>query len=237
MQVHIHIRMCYLYYSVCAATKQRLEQELAEAAQEDEGSVGSGDTSSKGEGEEIESGSDSEGEGEGRESGKQPTGTQMQNSLEMSIWSLDVSIPSGMESSVYETEVNSSICLWNILQRPVCFWYFIYYRMLLWLESGTRSSPSSSRRGSGYSRFYSIQFLYQFPDLTSFLLARASRSTRLANYFYWYLSVECSEGKDKLKYDKIRLKFLEGLNSVSCAILTIHTLVPTVFVYMCSLCK
>lgn len=54
----------------------------------------------------------------------------------------------------------------------------------------------------------------QFPDLTSFLLARASRSTRLANYFYWYLSVECSEGKDMLKYDKIRLKFLEGLQSV-----------------------
>ena len=80
--------------------------------------MGSGDTSSKGEGEEIESGSDSEGEGDGRESGKQSTGTQMQNSLEMSIWSLDVSIPSGMESSVYETEVNSSICLWNILQRP-----------------------------------------------------------------------------------------------------------------------
>ena len=55
----------------------------------------------------------------------------------------------------------------------------------------------------------------QFPDLASFLLARASRSTQLANYFYWYLSVECSEGKDKLKYNKIRLKFLEGLKSVS----------------------
>ena len=54
----------------------------------------------------------------------------------------------------------------------------------------------------------------QFPDLTSFLLARASRSTQLANYFYWYLSVECSEGKDKLKYEKIRLKFLETLKSV-----------------------
>ena len=58
-------------------------------------------------------------------------------------------------------------------------------------------------------------FVLQFPDLASFLLARASRSTRLANYFYWYLSVECSEGKDMLKYDRIRLKFLEGLKSVS----------------------
>ena len=55
----------------------------------------------------------------------------------------------------------------------------------------------------------------QFPDLTSFLLARASRSTQLANYFYWYLSVECTEGRDRLKYEKIRLKFLESLKSVS----------------------
>ena len=45
-------------------------------------------------------------------------------------------------------------------------------------------------------------------------MARASRSTQLANYFYWYLSVECSEGKDKLKYDRIRLRFLEGLKTV-----------------------
>ena len=61
-----------------------------------------------------------------------------------------------------------------------------------------------------------LALLTQFPDLTSFLLARASRSTQLANYFYWYLSVECTEGKDKLKYERIRLKFLEGLKCVSC---------------------
>ena len=61
-----------------------------------------------------------------------------------------------------------------------------------------------------------MSFSTQFPDLTSFLLARASRSTQLANYFYWYLSVECTEGKDKLKYERIRLKFLDGLKSVSC---------------------
>ena len=60
----------------------------------------------------------------------------------------------------------------------------------------------------------------QFPDLASFLLARASRSTQLANYFYWYLSVECSEGKDRIKYEKIRLKFLEDLKNVSCDDLT-----------------
>ena len=58
----------------------------------------------------------------------------------------------------------------------------------------------------------------QFPNLTSFLLFRASRSTQLANYFYWFLSVECSEDKDThamAKYERIRLKFLEDLKNVS----------------------
>ena len=57
----------------------------------------------------------------------------------------------------------------------------------------------------------------QFPNLTSFLLFRASRSTQLANYFYWFLSVECSEDKDTYamtKYERIRLKFLEDLKNV-----------------------
>ena len=84
-----------------AATKQRLEHELAEAVQEDHESTGSGETSSRGEGEEEGSGSDSEGE----ELGAEPLPVSVQNSLEMSIWSLDVSLPGGMESSVYETEV------------------------------------------------------------------------------------------------------------------------------------
>ena len=93
-------------FNLCtAATKQRLEQELAEAAQEDhrDQSGGSGgDASSRGEGEEGGSGSDSE-----REAGPLPV--QMQNSLEMSVWSLDVSLPPGsMESSVYETEVRKT---------------------------------------------------------------------------------------------------------------------------------
>ncbi|RMX58215.1 hypothetical protein pdam_00000159 [Pocillopora damicornis] len=33
-------------------------------------------------------------------------------------------------------------------------------------------------------------------DLASFLILRACRSDTLANYFYWYLFVECNEGKD-----------------------------------------
>ena len=91
------------------ATKQRLELELAEAVQEDHESTGSGDAaSSRGEGEEVGSGSDSEGEERGRGTASLPPGTDMQNSLEMSMWSLDVSLPSGIDSSIYETEV--SVC-------------------------------------------------------------------------------------------------------------------------------
>lgn len=85
------------------ATKQRLELELAEAVQEED-SIGSGDTSTKGDEKEEGSGSDSEGEEEGK--GGLPSGAHMQNSLEMSVWSLDVSLPSGVESSIYETEVS-----------------------------------------------------------------------------------------------------------------------------------
>ena len=94
-----------VHYLATAATKQRLEQELAEAAQEDLESTGSGETGEGG------SGSNSEEDGEGREAGALPQGVaEMQNSLEMSMWSLDVSIPSGMmeSSSVYETEVSPS---------------------------------------------------------------------------------------------------------------------------------
>ena len=58
----------------------------------------------------------------------------------------------------------------------------------------------------------------QFSDLASFLIARACRSTQLTNYFYWYLSVECAEDKDqrsRVKYERIRLKFLDDLKNVS----------------------
>lgn len=69
-----------------------------------EESTGSGETGSRGEREEEGSGSDSEGEN-GRAGGGQLGPAQIQNSLEMSVWSLDVSLPTGMESSVYEAEV------------------------------------------------------------------------------------------------------------------------------------
>ncbi|XP_019862704.1 PREDICTED: phosphatidylinositol 3-kinase catalytic subunit type 3-like [Amphimedon queenslandica] len=56
----------------------------------------------------------------------------------------------------------------------------------------------------------------EFPDLASFLIARACRSTRLANYFHWYVYVECQEDKDpasKEKYESIRSKFLDDLRN------------------------
>jgi len=58
----------------------------------------------------------------------------------------------------------------------------------------------------------------QFPDLASFLIWRACRSTQLASYFYWFLSVECNDLKDNtcsIKYEKIRFEFLERLKNVS----------------------
>ena len=60
-------------------------------------------------------------------------------------------------------------------------------------------------------------FSIQFPDLASFLIARACRSTRLANFFHWYVSVECQEDKDldaKKKYECIRQKFMDDLKNV-----------------------
>ena len=89
------------------ATKQLLEQKLAEAVQE-EGDSCAGDGvrgGEGGEGEEVGSGSDSEAEGEVRRSVAPSVLLQSSNSLEMSLWSLDISVPSGMEMSVYETEV------------------------------------------------------------------------------------------------------------------------------------
>lgn len=46
---------------------------------------------------------------------------------------------------------------------------------------------------------------------------KACRSTQLASYFYWYLSVECNDGKDNtasIKYERIRFQFLEQLKNV-----------------------
>ncbi|XP_031574116.1 phosphatidylinositol 3-kinase catalytic subunit type 3-like isoform X2 [Actinia tenebrosa] len=41
-------------------------------------------------------------------------------------------------------------------------------------------------------------------DLPSFLIHRACRNDVLANYFYWYLLVECGEDKDKKEFDIFR---------------------------------
>lgn len=49
-------------------------------------------------------------------------------------------------------------------------------------------------------------------------MARASRSTQLANYFYWFLTVECLEDKDpttRERFERIRHKFMENLGNVS----------------------
>ena len=65
---------------------------------------------------------------------------------------------------------------------------------------------------------FSLPLLPQFPDLASFLIARACRSTTLANYFHWFVYVQCQEDKDpvsKEKYESIRSKFLDDLRNVS----------------------
>eukprot|EP00731_Ephydatia_muelleri_P030776 Em0022g290a len=58
--------------------------------------------------------------------------------------------------------------------------------------------------------------LAEFSDVASFLIARACRSTKLASYFYWYLSVECERDKDSFtcrKYEKIMCKFVTELRN------------------------
>ena len=57
----------------------------------------------------------------------QPSGHQMQNSLEMSLWSLDVSMPSGMESSIFETEVFTEICTYIVTVLPPCIYSTYMY--------------------------------------------------------------------------------------------------------------
>jgi phosphatidylinositol 3-kinase len=51
----------------------------------------------------------------------------------------------------------------------------------------------------------------QYSTLAAFLVERACSSTRLSNYFYWYLSIECEENKER--YIRVRRKFLENLCS------------------------
>ncbi|XP_065885169.1 phosphatidylinositol 3-kinase catalytic subunit type 3-like [Dysidea avara] len=54
----------------------------------------------------------------------------------------------------------------------------------------------------------------EYSTLAKFLTARACRSTKLASYFYWYLSVECHEDKNptmKERFTLIRRTFLSDL--------------------------
>lgn len=145
------------------ATKFRLERELAEAVLEEGEEAGKEGTLSPLSDDNVDSESDSEcGDELFRRGGPPPSSSQQQqqtNSMEASMWSLDMSATtSSLNTSVYETE---------------------------------------------------------YPDLSSFLIARACRSTQLASYFYWYLTVECNEDKDKIKYEQIRLKFLDDLKNSS----------------------
>ena len=84
------------------ATKTRLERELAEAVR-DEGDNGPDNPSGSGEKEDVGSDSDSDyGGGGGGMSG----GAYHNESIEASMWSLDVSATSSLETSVCETEVS-----------------------------------------------------------------------------------------------------------------------------------
>ena len=182
------------------ATKTRLERELAEAVR-DEGDNGPDNPSGSGEGEDVGSDSDSDYGGPmGGGGGGVGGGAYHNESLEASMWSLDVSATSSLETSACETEVSLySGIHFKGNQRT--------YQMPRVQNSQLPPSPPPLRH-----------HIPQFPNLTSFLLFRASRSTQLANYFYWFLSVECSEDKDihaMTKYERIRLKFLEDLKNVS----------------------
>ena len=84
------------------ATKTRLERELAEAVR-DEGDNGPDNPSGGGEGEDVGSDSDSDYGGGG---GGMGGGTYHNESMEASMWSLDVSATSNLETSACETEVS-----------------------------------------------------------------------------------------------------------------------------------
>ena len=91
------------------ATKTRLERELAEAVQEEDESLAETTKTQNGDGDGADPGSDSDsdfGEGPYPFALQQPTG-EIVNSLEASMWSLDLSAASSMETSGYtDTEVN-----------------------------------------------------------------------------------------------------------------------------------
>ena len=92
----------YLSVSIHAATKTRLERALADAAREEN------DTPADmppGDEEDKNVGSDSDSECGDVMGGRQMPPSFMYSSLEASLWSLDMSATSSMETSVYETEV------------------------------------------------------------------------------------------------------------------------------------
>ena len=97
-----------LYLSLpYVATKSRLERELAEAVRE-EGDTPPETPSAGVEEDIVGSDSDSEGGDEGTVAGV-PAGAGHSNSIEASLWSLDMMTSSTMETSVYETEVRKNL--------------------------------------------------------------------------------------------------------------------------------
>ena len=83
-----------------------MERELAEAVRE-EGDTPTETPSTGVEEDTVGSDSDSEGGDEGTGAGV-PAGVGHSNSIEASLWSLDMLTSSSLETSVYETEVSRS---------------------------------------------------------------------------------------------------------------------------------
>ena len=93
--VYMHACVC-VCVCVCAATKSRLERELAEAVQEDSSNEGSRSTSPP-----LVDGYDpgSESDDDQPAHSSVAMGNQL-NAMEMSLWSLDASATSSMETSM-----------------------------------------------------------------------------------------------------------------------------------------
>lgn len=75
----------------------------------------------------VGSDSDSERGEDGRVGGGSisPNVLLQSNSMEVSLWSLDVSMPSGMESSVYDTEVRTGNTYNVHVHR--CMYMYLYF--------------------------------------------------------------------------------------------------------------
>lgn len=102
MNTHKCPLYCLPHPHVCVATKSRLERELAEAVQEEgsEETVSSPSPSSDG----GDPGSDSD-----QDQPRPYVGVSQLSSIEMSLWSLDASATSSLETSTTaDTEVTTS---------------------------------------------------------------------------------------------------------------------------------